>query len=60
MIVHRTIPNPYDGTAEFNVGDRVAQILVRRRENILLKLVEYEDELGKTERGATGFGSSGR
>jgi len=45
---------------EYNVGDRVAQILVRQREQIIWDEVKTIEELGETERGAGGFGSTGK
>lgn len=58
MIVHRRM-DKYDDP-EYQVGDRVAQILVRRRERIEWKEVTTQEELGTTERGAGGFGSTGK
>lgn len=57
-IVHRRI----DGwdEAEYNVGDRVAQVLVRRRERIIWQEVSTQEELGVTERGTGGYGSTGK
>lgn len=60
MIVHRSISAPYHSKIEYNVGDRVAQILIRRRERIVWKEVPTIEDLGTTERGAGGFGSSGK
>lgn len=60
MIVHRAINNPFLPVTEYNVGDRVAQILVRRRERIIWHEVKTIEELGETERGAGGFGSTGK
>lgn len=60
MIVHRDIDVPFIPTIEYNVGDRVAQILVRHREQIIWDEVEIIEELGETERGAGGFGSTGK
>lgn len=60
IIVHRTISKPYDSVAEYSVGDRVAQILVRRRERIIWNEVQTKDELGQTERGDGGFGSTNK
>ena len=60
MIVHRQIDDPTNSCAEYSVGDRVAQILVRRRERIVWNEVKTQDELGDTERGENGFGSTGR
>lgn len=60
MIVHRAIDAPFISVIEYNVGDRVAQILVRHREQIIWDEVETIEELGETERGARGFGSTGK
>lgn len=58
MIVHRRM-DKYDDP-EYQVGERVAQILVRHRERIEWKEVTTQEELGTTERGAGGFGSTGK
>jgi dUTP pyrophosphatase len=58
MIVHRRM-DKY-GSPEYQVGDRVAQILVRHRERIVWQEVTTQEELGTTERGAGGFGSTGK
>jgi len=58
MIVHRRM-DKYDDP-EYQVGDRVAQILVRHRERIVWQEVTTQEELGTTERGASGFGSTGK
>lgn len=60
MIVHRAIDAPFIPVIEYNVGDRVAQILVRHRERIVWQEVTTQEELGTTERGAGGFGSTGK
>lgn len=60
LIVHRDIANPNNANNEFRVGDRVAQILVRRRERIVWDEVSTQEELGNTERGEGGFGSTGK
>lgn len=60
MIVHRAIDAPFISVIEYNAGDRVAQILVRHREQIIWDEVETIEELGETERGAGGFGSTGK
>lgn len=44
----------------YKVGDRVCQLLVRRREKITWDEVETLEELGNTERGEGGFGSTGK
>lgn len=58
MIVHRDLTNPTWHHAYYNVGDRCAQILIRRRERIIWEEVKTLDELGVTERGDGGFGST--
>ena len=60
MIVHRDMNDPTISTTEYGVGDRVAQIIIRRRERIIWDEVNTQEELGYTERGAGGFGSSGK
>lgn len=60
MIVHRQIDDPTNSCAEYNVGDRVAQILVSRRERIIWDEVKTLDELGETDRGQGGFGSTNK
>lgn len=60
MIVHRQINDPTSSCAEYSVGDRVAQILVRRRERIIWDEVKTKEELGVTERGDDGFGSTNK
>lgn len=63
MIVHRELDN-IDGLADkvpsYQPGNRVAQILVRRREYITFEEVNTEEELGVTDRGTGGFGSTGK
>lgn len=58
MIVHRRM-DKYDDP-EYQVGDRVAQILIRHRERIIWDEVKTQEELGNTERGDGGFGSTGK
>lgn len=60
LIVHRDILTPHNPIPAFNVGDRCAQILIRRRENIIWNEVNTEEELGITDRGTGGFGSTGK
>ena len=60
MIVHRNLDNPNNAIAQYAVGDRCAQILVRIREHIIWNDVSTQEELGITERTAGGFGSSGK
>ena len=44
----------------YKTGDRVCQLLVRRREKITWDEVETLEELGTTKRGTEGFGSTGK
>lgn len=44
----------------FKEGDRICQLLVRRREQITWNEVETVEDLGTTERGNGGFGSTGK
>lgn len=44
----------------YKEGDRVCQLLVRRREKITWDEVETLEELGTTKRGTEGFGSTGK
>lgn len=60
MIVHRNLKNPQIAVPQYTVGDRCAQILVRRREHIVWDEVHSVQDLGNTERGSGGFGSSGK
>lgn len=60
MIVHRDIENPTLCNPQYIVGDRVAQILVRRRERIVWEEVKTLNELGETDRGQGGFGSTNK
>ena len=50
---------PYRPISDDYEGDRICQLLVRRREKIQWKEVETLEELGSTERGEGGFGSTG-
>lgn len=60
MIVHRNLKDVENPYMYYNVGDRVAQILVRRRERIVWHEVQTKAELGETERGDGGFGSTNK
>lgn len=44
----------------YKKGDRICQLLVRHREKITWEEVETLEELGTTERGAGGFGHTGK
>lgn len=50
---------PYRPISDYYEGDRICQLLVRRREKIQWEEVESLEELGSTERGEKGFGSTG-
>lgn len=60
MIVHRDIIEPTCSRSYYKVGDRCAQILIRRRERIVFDEVKTLNELGETDRGQGGFGSTGK
>lgn len=58
---HSTYNNIKDNNEfPYKVGDRICQLLIRKREFIVWNEVQSLDELSKTERGADGFGSSGK
>lgn len=44
----------------YKVGDRIAQILIRKRTKIEWKEVNSLEELGETDRGQGGYGSTGK
>ena len=58
MVVCRRVDG-YDDPS-YSVGDKVAQLLIRRRERIVWDQVESLEDLGESERGDGGFGSTGR
>ena len=64
LIVHKQFeyynPQTVKMMDAFNVGDRVAQVLVRRREHIIWDEVSTKEDLGNTDRGDNGFGSTGK
>lgn len=61
MIVHRDMIEPSCCShSYYGVGDRCAQILVRHRERIIWEEVYSKDDLGSTDRGEGGFGSTGK
>lgn len=59
LVIQRNMDDPEHPRPEYKVGDRCAQILVRRREHIIWDEVKTEKELGITERGSGGFGHTG-
>lgn len=58
MVVCRRIDRY--GDPSYSVGDKVAQLLIRRRERIVWDQAKSLDDLGYTDRGDGGFGSTGR
>lgn len=58
MVIQRRM-DKYDDPA-YSKGDRVAQLLIRRRERIVWEEVESLEDLGYTDRGGNGFGSTGK
>lgn len=44
----------------YKVGDRIGQVIVYKRQPIEWEEIKEEADLGKTERGAGGFGSTGK
>lgn len=56
MVVCRRV-DCYDDPS-YSVGDKVAQLLIRRRERIVWEEVESLEDLGKSDRGDNGFGST--
>lgn len=60
LIVHRDLCEPKEPYEYYKVGDRCAQIIVRRRERIIWNEVKTKEDLGITERGDGGFGSTNK
>ena len=60
MIVHRNLGDAVYTLPQYLIGDRVAQILIRHRERIVWNEVLTKEELGQTERGDGGFGSTNK
>lgn len=52
--LHKQIDLPY------KIGDRIAQILVRKRTKIEWQEVDKLEDLGETDRGQGGYGSTGK
>ena len=50
---------PFQPMSDEYEGDRICQLLIRRRERIVWDEVETLEELGDTERGKGGFGHTG-
>lgn len=50
----------YRNIFPYNEGDRVCQLLIRKREIIKWKEVDFLEDLGETDRGEGGFGSTGK
>lgn len=47
-------------TLEIKKGDRIAQLVITRYNENSIVQVKTKEELGKTERGESGFGSTGK
>jgi dUTP pyrophosphatase len=60
LIVMRDMIDPSLGNSEYGIGDRCAQISIRRRERIVWEEVKTLNELGETDRGQGGFGSTNK
>lgn len=62
LVIFTPLDDTVDITTDFpySEGDRVCQILVRRREKIIWSEVESLEDLGYTERGDGGFGSTNK
>lgn len=62
LIVHRSIENPKKSVSGhyYTVGERCAQIIIRRREHIIWNEVKTLEDLGETSRGNGGYGSTGK
>lgn len=60
LVVMRDIIDPSLGKSEYGIGDRCAQISIRRRERIIWDEVKTLNELGETDRGQGGFGHTGK
>lgn len=60
MIVMRNLDDPTLSISVYGVGDRVAQIIIRRRERIIWNEVKNLEDLGMTKRGNGGYGSTGK
>lgn len=58
MVVTRRIDRY--GDTSYSKGDKVAQLLIRRRERIVWDQVGSLEDLGESERGNGGFGSTGK
>lgn len=60
LIVHRCLESPNIPIPVYNIGDRCAQIVIRRRERIIWNEVKTLEDLGETSRGNGGYGSTGK
>lgn len=57
--VHVLLINLGDQPFVINDGDRIAQLVVAEVAWVVPEVVASVDELGETERGGSGFGSTG-
>lgn len=60
LIVHRNLEMPDTSISIYGIGDRIAQIVIRRRERIIWNEVKTLEDLGETSRGNGGYGSTGK
>lgn len=44
----------------YNIGDRIAQIMIVPYPKVIFEEVDSKDDLGETERGDGGYGSTGK
>lgn len=51
--------NHSDTDFEIKVGDRIGQIVLNKVEQVYWRVVDEIEDLGRTDRGSGGFGSSG-
>lgn len=58
--VHAVLVNIGDEPYTFQPGDRIAQLVIAPVANAVIDVVSSVKDLGETERGGRGFGSSGR
>lgn len=56
---HAIIFNVGPEDIELKPGERCCQMLFERRVEVNWEIVDHSDELGSSERGSSGFGSSG-
>ena len=60
MVICRDLRDSESPIPHYEYGDRVAQIVIRQRERITWDEVDNKEELGETDRGDKGWGSTGK